>query len=307
MLVQSRQSGMQLLIVSVIVKLVREIGETNMMTSDYIINVTESDFEYEVLVYSQQVPVVVDFWAEWCGPCRTLGPMLERLAQEGQGSFRLAKVNVDENQNLAIRYGIHSIPAVKAFRDGKVVAEFAGVQPEPRIREFLRSIAPTKADLSLEKGWSLLSLRQPANAEVAFREALASNPSNPQALLGLAKCMLLQNKLHASYEILKQFPASRELSNAELLLPLVKELLTLETKPVEENGHPLDPAYRRALQLVLRTNYEAAMDGLLDILREDKRFGNGKARSIMLALLELLGEDNPLTRQYRTELASVLF
>ena len=104
-----------------------------MMTSDFIVNVSEADFEYEVLAFSQQVPVVVDFWAEWCGPCRTLGPMLESMAQEAQGSFRLAKVNVDENPNLALRYGIHSIPAVKAFRHGTMVAEFAGVQPEPRL------------------------------------------------------------------------------------------------------------------------------------------------------------------------------
>ena len=108
-----------------------------MMASGYIITVTEADFEYEVVAFSQQLPVVVDFWAEWCVPCKTLGPLLEKLADEAQGSFRLAKVDVDSSPNLALRYGVRSIPNVKAFRDGQVVAEFVGAQPEPRLREFV--------------------------------------------------------------------------------------------------------------------------------------------------------------------------
>jgi len=98
-----------------------------MMASDHIISVTEADFEYEVIAYSKQMPVVVDFWAEWCGPCKTLGPILERLAQEANGAFRLAKVDVDANPNLALRFSVRSIPNVKAFQDGQVVAEFVGM------------------------------------------------------------------------------------------------------------------------------------------------------------------------------------
>jgi putative thioredoxin len=278
-----------------------------MMASGFIINVSEADFEYEVLAYSQQVPVVVDFWAEWCDPCRTLGPMLEQLAQEGQGSFRLAKVNVDENPNLALRYGIHSIPAVKAFRNGRMIAEFSGVQPEPRLREFLRSIAPSKGDLDIEKGQSLLSMQKPDAAEKAFREALTASPKNTSAILGLAKSLLLQGEIHESYQILASFPASREYHAAQILMPLSQALKDLEKNRLPEDEHPLDPAFIRSLQLVKRGNIEAAMDGLLDILREDKRYRDGRARLVLVALLELLGEENPDARQYRTELASVLF
>lgn len=277
-----------------------------MMASDFIINVSEADFEYEVLAYSQQAPVVVDFWAEWCAPCRTLGPLLERLAQEGQGSFRLAKVNVDDNPNLALRYGVHGIPAVKAFRDGKMVAEFTGVQPEPRLREFLRALAPSKSDLALEKGHSLLAMRQSLQAETTFRAVIKEFPENPVAQLGLAKSLLLQGESQESSQILSRFPASREYAAAQTLLPLSLALSDLDQDRLKDDD-PLDPAFNQALRLVKRGNIEAAMDGLLDILRENKHYADGRARLTLVALLELFGENNPVTRQYRAELASVLF
>src|SRR4030043_2414177 len=107
------------------------------MASDYIKTVTEVDFEYEVIAYSNQISVVVDFWAEWCRPCKTLTPVLEKIAEDARGSFRLAKVNVDENPNLALRFSVRSIPNVKAFHDGQVVSAFLGLQPEHRIKEFI--------------------------------------------------------------------------------------------------------------------------------------------------------------------------
>lgn len=277
------------------------------MASDYIINVSEPDFEYEVLAFSQQVPVVVDFWAEWCAPCKMLGPMLEKMAQEAQGSFRLAKVDVDENPNLALRYGIHSIPAVKAFRNGTMVAEFAGVQPEPRLREFLRSIAPSRIDLMLEKGESMLNLQQPVQAERAFRHALAASPEHTAASLGLAKSLILQGKSKESVVLLHSLPTSREFSSAQTLLPLCEAMQDVQDGKLLMEDTPLNAAFERAIWLIVRGNLEAAMDGLLDILRVDKHFQDGKARTLMVALLELLGERNPITREYRSELASVLF
>ena len=123
-----------------------------------IVNVTEANFDYEVINYSQKTPVIVDFWAEWCVPCKMLDPILRKLAQERQTDFRLAKVNVDENQGLAMRFNVRGIPAVKAFREGGVVAEFSGVQPEPKIRQFLNQIIPSPLDLNLDKANSLLSM-----------------------------------------------------------------------------------------------------------------------------------------------------
>lgn len=278
-----------------------------MMTSDFIVDVSEADFEYQVLAYSQTTPVVVDFWAPWCAPCRVLGPALEKLAREGQGSFRLAKLNVDENPNLARRYQIRSIPVVKAFRDGAMVSEFVGALPEPRLRDFLRALAPSQGDLNLEKGLSLLNMEDPQGAEAAFRSVLAETPDNPQAQLGLLKSLLWQGQAREAIFIQNNFPASREYNQAETLRPLSEALLRSDTNPAPDFDDPLDAAYNNALRLVKRGNIEAALDGLLEIVRQNKSHRSGETRKIILSLLELLGEANPLTRQYRNELAAALF
>jgi len=278
-----------------------------MMASDFIINVSEVDFEYQVLDYSENVPVVVDFWAEWCGPCKYLGPVLEKLTEEAQGAFRLAKVNVDENPKLAIRYGVHGIPAVRAFKDRQMVSEFVGAISEPRIREFLRNIAPHQIDLKLEKAQSLLDERQFKFSEEIFREILLEEPRSSAALLGLVKCMLFQGHGRESLHILSNFPTSKEYYSAQLLLPLAQIIDQFQAGMIPESDQPLEAAFQNALRLIQKGNVEAAMDGLLDILRENKHFRDGAARQIMVAILELLGENDPTTQQYRNELASALF
>ncbi len=277
-----------------------------MNTTDFIINASEADFEYEVIAYSQQIPVVVDFWAEWCGPCRTLSPVLERLTKEANGAFRLAKVNVDENSNLARRYNIRSIPAVKAFRNGQVVAEFMGALPEPRVREFLRGIAPGESDLTLGKAQNMLLKKEWSNAEKIFREVLEEDPANPAARLGLIKSLLFQGYVAQAEGYLQDFPASKELAAAEVVRPLVEALQWMNRNDGLSDD-PLEAAFLNALRLVMRGNLPAAIDGILDILRQDKRYRNGEAHKVMLALFEMLGEENPLTREYRNELSMVLF
>ncbi len=277
-----------------------------MNSSEYIIDVTEADFEYQVVAYSQQLPVVVDFWAEWCMPCKVLSPMLEKLAEEGAGAFRLAKIDVDANPNLAVRFNVRGIPAVKAFRDGQVVAEFTGLQSQEKLAEFIHSLAPSKADLLIEKAQTMLDLNQPANAEKEFRKALEESPSNPTALLGLIKSLLLQGRASAAEPLLRSFPASKEYRLTENLRPLAEAMIKLSELSFPEDD-PLGPAFKNTLRLAGRGNVEAAMDGLLDILRQDKHYRNDEARRVMVGLLDLLSAENPLTRQYRNELASVLF
>ena len=278
------------------------------MTSEFIIDVTDADFEYHVISYSQNIPVVVDFWAEWCMPCKTLGPLLERLTEGAKGKFRLAKVNVDQNPNLAFRFNIRSIPAVKAFKDGQVISDFVGNQSEAKIREFLREIVPDQSDLNLEKGNSLLILNQAEEAELCFRRSLEISPANTAARLGLIRSLLFQGKGMQSEEFLNDFPASAEYTPAQRLTPLAEAFISLETRePTPGKNDISDATFNNAVRLAYKGNFEAAMDGILEVLRIDKHYRDDQARLIMVAILEMLGENNPITRQYRNELASVLF
>ena len=277
------------------------------MPNGDIVTVTEMDFDREVLEYSRQRPVVVDFWAPWCGPCRIIGPILERLAVEAAGAFRLAKVNVDENPNLALRYGVRGIPTVKGFLNGQVVGEFVGALPEARIRDFLRKLAPSPTDLALEKADSLLEMNDWRGAEAVYREVLLQRSELAHARLGLAKALLMQGRAREALNLLRDFPASREYRAAQMMLPLAEALVWAEEHPAGESDDPLEAMYRRALDLLRRGNVEAAMDGLLEIIRRDKHYRDDMPRKILLGIFEVLGQQHPLTKQYRRELSMALF
>jgi len=274
----------------------------------FMLDVNEANFEQEVLLRSHEVPVVVDFWAEWCGPCKVLGPILERLAIEGGGRFILAKINVDQNPGLAMRFGVQGIPAVKAFKQGKVEAEFAGSQPEPVVRRFIQRLVPSPAEQAAQAANSLLVTHHWKEAEEAFREALAEDERNAVAALGLMKSLLMQGRGGEALALLEDFPPGSEWAIAEQLRPLADLLAAVENNgPGYDEQDPLAAELYQAGRLIVRDNLPAAMDGLLDILRQDKRYRDGLPRKILLAIFSILGDEDTLTRQYREELASVLF
>jgi len=277
------------------------------MSPDFIIDVNELDFEYEVISYSKSTPVVVDFWAQWCRPCKTLSPIMEKLAVEGQGQFRLAKVNVDENPNLALRFNIRSIPTVKSFIDGQVTDEFLGLQPENRIRDFLgKLVPPSPAKLAQEKAQSLLSLHEWSEAEKIFRELREQSPEDPVVTLGLIKALLAQGYVTEPVFLLNSFPPSPQYSEAEKLRPYAKALSDYEKNSLPDDTD-LDATFRNSIRLAKLSNYESALDGMLDIMRQNKRYRNDTLRLIIIGLLSIMGEEDPLTRQYRSELAAILF
>ncbi len=170
----------------------------------WVVDVGDEDFEREVLERSRELPVVVDFWAPWCGPCRTLGPLLERLAEEHQGAFLLAKVDTDQAPYVAQGFGIRSIPTVMGFRDGEVVASFAGAQPEPALRDFLGQLLPSPADRSAREAEALRAAGDAAGAEALLRGALESEPRSGPALLALARLLMEREELEEAEALLER-------------------------------------------------------------------------------------------------------
>ncbi len=279
-----------------------------MSDANDIIEVTDATFEQDVLEQSRYIPVVVDFWAPWCGPCRTLTPVLERLAQDSEQSFVLAKINVDDNPATAMQYQVMSIPAVKGFIDGEVAAEFTGSQPETKVRDFLSRLVPSELDEALGQATAYLALHRWADAEAVLKDLLRSYPGHKVAGFHMARALLGQANGCAALPYLESQTDGRELIASERLLPLAHYLCRVQTAEADEDDlPPLEAQYNRAALLLSRGNPEAAMDGLLDTLREDKQYRDGEPKAVMLAMFELLGDDDELTQSYRSELARVLF
>ena len=276
----------------------------NMIPNGHIIDVTETTFLQDVLERSKQQPVVVDFWAPWCGPCRMLSPTLERIAQEANGAFTLAKINTDENQHLAMQYGVQGIPAVKMFRDGKVVGEFVGALPEPKVREFIRQYAPNQSDLIQTAAQDLVRAQKWSEAEAAYQHALAVDPRNAQLALELSKVQLRLGKGTEACALLEAIPSDvREADLAQKLLPVAQWLCNTTAAGTQK----IDRLYTEAGQLACQGKYAEALDNLIGVLRRSRSYRNGAAKQIVLGLFELLGTDDPLTRDYQRQLANVLF
>jgi putative thioredoxin len=281
-----------------------------MSQSQWVIDVGDRDFETAVLERSKAVPVVVDFWAPWCGPCRTLGPLLERLADEHAGAFILAKVNVDEAPAVAQAFGIQSIPAVKAFRDGVVVGEFVGAQLEPTVRKLLELALPTAADRLVADAAEL----PPADAEARLREALELEPRHAGALLALARALAARGETAAALKLLDLVsPPSPLLADAERL---AAELRTRGNGAGDERALrariEADPDDLRARLELGRTlaalgRHEEALGELLGVVQRDRSFADDAARKAMVDLFAVLGSDHPLTDRFRGELAKALF
>ena len=278
-----------------------------------VFDVGAAEFEAEVLKRSEETPVAVDFWAPWCGPCRVLGPVLERVVDEYEGKLLLAKVNVDENPELASGFGIQGIPAVKVFKDGAVAAEFTGALPEAQVREVLAAVAPSPQDEMAAEADALWSRGDTEKALGIYEQVLEESPHHAAALLGMGR-ILLHTDAERGLALLERVPlGSPERREADRLIARQK-LSRGDGADADSLRRQLSSApdsvelrFRLAQALAAEELYEAALEEFLAVLGKDRAFEDDGARKAMVRIFEVLGPGSELADRYRSEMAKVLF
>ena len=281
----------------------------------YSKDVSEQDFQTEVIDRSKDVPVIVDFWAPWCAPCHALKPVLEKLAQEYQGKFFLAKVNADDNQALSAEFGVRGIPSVKAVYDGEIINEFSGALPEPAVREFLAQIIPNDSEIKRREAMAVYESGDRPAAMALLRKAITLDENNFEAKISLAGLLLENNEAQAAREIMEKLPASvqleehvKELLTRIELLERTSELPDKQTllQQVQQDEANLQARLDLAGHYISEQRYDEAFELLFDVLKKDRHFGGDAGRKTMLSVFTLLGPRDPRVRSARKTLASLL-
>ncbi len=275
----------------------------------HVKDVDQQDFGTEVLQRSHDVPVVVDFWATWCGPCKTLGPALEAVAADYDGRFELVKVDVDQNQELSQQFQIQSIPTVVAFKNGQPVSQFMGAIPDPQIRQFIDNILPTELDLMVDRARDLVLEGDEVGASEVFSQVLEKQADHVEAGTGLASLLIANGDTETALIVLGRLPRTSEVEKLEAAARVTAargaDVPELEAKLALA---PDDQTLRIELAQALAANgeHEAALDHLLAVVA-NKGDQMDEARQGMVDVFGLLGDEHPLTVSYRKALANALF
>jgi putative thioredoxin len=284
------------------------------VTNGHPEDVNEADFAEVVLARSAERPVVVDFWAPWCGPCRVLGPILEREIAALGGRVEMVKLNTDQNQRLAMQFNIQGIPAVKAFRHGQVVAEFVGAQPLSFVKSWLARLVPAPSAEALERATAAIKAGRKDEAEPILRKLLEANEETDRAALLLARLLLESGRPDEVRPLLQRIdehsPAAEAIPALEKMLSFAEEAHRYggEEKAraaVAASEKDLDARYALGSALAVRREFAGALDQFLEIVSRSRKFRDDAARLAMLAIFDHLGNDSDLTRDYRRRLQIV--
>ena len=287
-----------------------------MTDSPYVFDATLENFQTDVLEASQQVPVVIDVWAEWCAPCKQLMPILQKLADEFKGAFRLAKVNADEQQQLTAHLGVKSLPSVKIVKNGQLVDEFNGALPESQVRARLEQHVDAPPVSPRDQANALWAQGELDEALAILTEMNRADPEDTAVLIDIAQIKVEQGNLAAGREILDSLPKEDTLNaHARQLaakirfaerageLPPSAELV----KRIQADSEDLEARYHLALHRVLKGGNIEAMDLLLSVLEKDRNYADGAVRTTLIELFDLLGNDNPDVRPYRRKLFAMMY
>ena len=264
------------------------------------------DFEKDVIERSRVLPVLVDFWAEWCGPCKVLGPVLEKLAGEQSDRWVLAKLDTEAFPHISARYGIRSIPNVKLFVDGEVVDEFVGALREPAVVQWLSKAIPSRYRAQLADARQMLDDGGAETALELLQPVVAAEPDTHEALVLTARAALPDDPVEAGKLVEPVTLGSPHYDEAEAVRALRSSFAKADDPGLLPDS-PVREAYLRALRSARAGDFEAALEGLIDVVRRDRRYDDDGARKGCIAIFNLLGNDHELTRRFRSALSRALF
>ncbi len=284
--------------------------------SDHVVKVDESNFQQVVIEGSQHAPVIVDFWAPWCAPCRALTPVLEKLAGEYDGRFTLAKINSDENQKLAAAFGVRGIPNVKVFVDGEIVDEFSGALPERMVREFIDRAVPSHAEKLRHEAMVAYAQGEIDRALALLKEAAEADPTNENVRLDTIEILVKAGKTDEARKIFELLAPLTRMEERVRALEARLQFASAGTHDsdvedlkarIAQNAGDLDARLQLANVSVTRQDYRTAFEQLLEIVRRDRGFQDDVGRKTMLQLFTLLGNAGDLVSDYRRKLASAMY
>ncbi|MBU1192962.1 MAG: thioredoxin [Gammaproteobacteria bacterium] len=286
-----------------------------MAESEFIFDVTQATYDQLVIENSRKVPVLVDFWADWCGPCKMQLPILLKLAEEYQGKFLLAKIDTDAERPLAQQHNIRSIPTMKLFRDGQVVEDIMGGQTETTLRTLLDKYVTRESDGLREQALQQAAAGDMDTALGILRDAVANDPDNPRAQFDYMHTAMSAGLIDEATQAMDQMPREiregTEIRRLAALLDFARKAQSAPARPSLEqriNAQADDCEARELLaaRLALEGDTEGALEQYLEILRRDRRYGDDAGRKGLLAVFELLGNQGPLVNHYRSQMFNLL-